>query len=99
MSHRNVLASCVVAASLALLPDAASAADPERGRLLYENHCRECHTSTVHVREKRKAASREAIEAWVRRWREQLGLAWDDQEIDDVVEHLNERYYGFREES
>ena len=71
----------------------ARAADAERGKLLYENHCRVCHTSVVHVREDRKARSREEIRTWVQRWRKELGLQWGSAEIDDVIEYLNNRYY------
>jgi hypothetical protein len=60
---------------------------------LPENHCRVCHTSVVHIREDRKASSREEIRTWVQRWRKELGLQWGYGEIDDVMEYLNERYY------
>ena len=96
---KTLLQLLAISATLSLFPALASASDPARGQLLYENHCRECHTSVVHVREKRKARSEDDIEAWVRRWRKQLGLTWDEGEIDDVVEYLNERYYGFDDES
>lgn len=77
----------------------ARAADPERGRLLYENHCRVCHTSAVHMREGRKAASRDEIQTWVKRWCKELGLQWGTLEIDDVTEYLNDRYYQLQSES
>ena len=82
-----------------LLATVETMADGERGQLLYENHCTICHTSVVHVREKRKAASREDLLAWVRRWQQQLDLKWGNTEIEDVTEYLNERYYGFKSES
>ena len=85
----------LLAATLFFAGGQAQAADPERGRLLYENHCRVCHTSVVHVREDRKARSREEIRTWIQRWRKELGLQWGYGEIDDVVEYLNERYYRF----
>lgn len=69
------------------------AADAERGRLLYENHCTVCHTSVVHLRERRKATSREEIQTWVRRWQKELNLQWGTAEVDDVTEYLNDRYY------
>jgi hypothetical protein len=72
------------------------AADAERGRLLYENHCMVCHTSVVHVRERRKAASREEIQAWIQHWRNELGLQWGTAEVDDVTEYLNHRYYHLK---
>ena len=90
-----------LAAALALLAAAGDtrAGDSERGRLLYENHCTVCHTSVVHVREQRKAASREQIQSWIRRWQKELNLQWGVTEIDDVTEFLNDRYYHLKSES
>ena len=92
-----LLTSAAVAVSLLVMDE--SRADSERGRLLYENHCMVCHESVVHVREDRKAASREDLQAWIRRWERQLELKWDSSEIEDVTEFLNDRYYGFKSES
>lgn len=75
------------------------AADANRGQLLYENHCMVCHTSIVHVRERRKANSREEIEAWIVRWQTELGLNWDSGEVDDVAEFLNQRFYRLESDS
>lgn len=88
-----------VAAPLLLAAGDTSTADAERGRLLYENHCTVCHTSVVHVREQRKAASREEIQSWIRRWQKELGLQWGTMEVDDVTEFLNKRYYRLESES
>lgn len=77
----------------------ARAADAERGRSLYENHCMVCHTSVVHVREQRKAGSREEIRTWVLRWQKELGLQWEATEVDDVIEYLNNRYYKLQNQS
>ena len=74
---------------------AGAEADAERGRLLYESFCVECHTSRVHIRERRKADSPSALRAWVERWRTELALPWDEQEIDDVTAWLARRWYDF----
>lgn len=89
-----------VAANSLLFPGGDSmAADSSRGQLLYENHCMVCHTSIVHVREQRKASSREEIQVWIRRWQQELGLNWGAREVDDVSEFLNQRYYRLEKES
>jgi len=75
----------------------ARAADAERGRSLYENHCTVCHTSVVHVRDQRKAGSREEIRSWVLRWQKELNLQWEATEVNDVIEFLNKRYYKLQE--
>jgi hypothetical protein len=66
-----------------------------RARMLYENHCTRCHTSVVHVREKRRADSLRVLEGWVRRWSGEEKLGWSEEEIVDVVDYLNRRYYKF----
>jgi mono/diheme cytochrome c family protein len=82
---------------LLMLPPA-QAGEQERGRLLYENHCTACHTSTVHIREKHKARTLEDIETQVRRWSGELGLTWSDEEVAAVKSFLSTRYYGFKED-
>ncbi len=67
-----------------------------RGQLLYENDCRGCHESVVHVREQRKASTPAAVEAWVRRWSGELRLGWGDDEVRAVSRYLGERYYKFQ---
>ena len=67
-----------------------------RGQMLYENHCQECHTSIVHVQERRRARSMNDLEHWVRRWASELKLHWRADEISDVVDYLNQRYYKFK---
>jgi len=74
---------------------AAQAADPARGRVLYETRCTGCHDSSVHGRTKRTADSCAAIRAEVVRWNRNTGGTWSDDEIDDVTLWLNERYYRF----
>jgi len=103
-SHSNfrltaTLLATLVATTLLFAGGYTRAADAERGQLLYENHCTVCHTSVVHVREGRKATSREEIQTWIQRWRKELGLQWGTVEVDDVTEYLNGRYYQFESES
>ena len=70
--------------------------DMPRAQLLYENHCRGCHESVVHVRDKRKATSLAAVEAWVRRWAGEQKLGWDNEEVTAVARYLNDRFYKFK---
>lgn len=85
--------SCAVVV-LAGVPLSAPA-DTGRGRLLYENHCQACHTSTVHVREQRKAKSPAELRAYIQRWSGELKLPWTADEAEDVYQHLNNLYYKF----
>jgi mono/diheme cytochrome c family protein len=94
---KMLLSPMAVAMIAALLagPLPALAADEERGRLLYENHCTGCHESLIHIRETRKADSPAAIREQIERWRAVLDLDWQEDEVDDVLEYLNQRYYRY----
>lgn len=72
-----------------------SAADADRGRELYESRCGECHSESVHGRAKREATDFKDVRRWVSRWRDNLGLRWGDDEIDDVSVYLNDTYYRY----
>ena len=72
-----------------------SAAEPSRGRLLYESHCSGCHDKSVHGRESRVAKSFADIRAQVFRWNTFVGTSWSNQDIDQVAQYLNSRYYQF----
>ena len=97
---RPVLAIAVTAIALATLATVAAraqTADPERGALLYANHCASCHTTEVHFREQRKSKTLADVRDWVVRWTVELELDWTGEEVDDVARHLNERFYRFAE--
>lgn len=84
-----------VATGMLLSSSMPVSADAERGRLLYENHCTSCHTSTVHVRDQRKSETPTEMRAWILRWAEELKLNWREDDLADVYRHLNNRYYKF----
>lgn len=69
--------------------------DPARGQLLYEQHCGACHTPGIHYRRDTLPISRDELLGLVDVFRRQAGLAWTQEEIDDVVEYLNRTRYHF----
>lgn len=69
--------------------------DPARGRQLYENHCLQCHTSQVHIRERRKGRDPQSVKHQIYRWRSHLELDWGTQEVEDVYTYLQQRFYHF----
>lgn len=68
---------------------------PDRGQMLYENHCLTCHESVVHIRENQRARSFAQVTGWVVRWASGLQLDWRAEEIEDVVRYLNRRFYNY----
>jgi len=92
MNTRIVIA-CFLAGLGAAGP--AAAADPERGRALYELRCTACHTQSVHSRAKRVASDYGEVRGWVERWSGTLSLGWNPEEVEDVTAYLNATYYRY----
>jgi len=90
----RLLAALAFAGTAALAIDA-HAQGIERGRQLYENHCRACHTAEVHGRDKRIALGVSDLRAIVDRWQRNQKLNWGAQEIEDVVQYLGTTQYFF----
>lgn len=89
----------LAALGLALLAAAGAQAqvDPtvERGRLLYANHCVECHSREMHWRDQRRAIDWDSLRGQVRRWQGEARLGWSDEDIEAVTRHLNDTVYRF----
>jgi hypothetical protein len=76
----------------ALFPPAGWA-DFDRGRALYENHCRQCHDTWAHNPGSRTVSSYEALRTRVASWSIHAALNWSAEEVDDVTRFLNRRFY------
>ena len=75
----------------------AGAADTERGKLLYENHCMSCHESVLHIRENRRARALGEVYWQTTRWAVTERLEWRYEEVRDVAQYLNNEFYKFDE--
>lgn len=93
MTRQAGRCAILAAAGSLLVLSVPASAGPERGRLLYENHCTSCHVSTVHIREQRKAKTPTELRAYIQRWSVELKLPWSAEELNDVYQHLNNQYY------
>ena len=71
------------------------AADIENGDDLHFENCSGCHDSTAYTRENRKVQSLLRLGTQVRFCKDNLELTWFDDEVDDVIGYLNEKYYHF----
>jgi mono/diheme cytochrome c family protein len=92
---RNAVLVSLLPLMLCAVAPLALAADPQRGRELYETNCSGCHSESVHGRAKRVAGSFEEIVDWVSRWNAYLSLKWSAREIEDVSAYLNASHYHF----
>lgn len=87
----------LTAPSAAPNADAADTADvPPATKNLYEANCTTCHGSEVYTREDRMIDSLSGLESQVRRCESSLELRWFDDQIMDVTQLLNDRYYHFK---
>lgn len=91
-THRRAALLAALAVSLS-----AGAQDPERGRLLYETHCGECHYERMHRREHTTIHSLADLRAAVARWAPQTRHRFTPDDLEDVVQHLNAAHYKLKE--
>ena len=78
-----------------LLAVPAAAQDVQRGRLLYETHCGECHYERVHQRVRSDVKDLGSLRNTVARWAAQTKHRFSAEEIESVVEYLNRSHYRF----
>jgi len=89
LSRFSVLA--LLAAVLASTP--VLAADLERGKMLYENHCRMCHDSVAFKRDEKIAHTYDEVRAQVMRWQTNTSLHWNAEDITNVASYVAKTYY------
>ena len=71
------------------------AADLFNGDILHSEKCTGCHDSAIYIRENRKVQTLPRLGTQVRFCKDNLGIAWFDDEVEDVVGYLNSNYYHF----
>lgn len=70
-------------------------ADLENGQTLHEGNCVKCHDSGAYTRSPRRVNDLPQLGVQVRACRDNLGITWFDDEVDDVITFLNQKYYHF----
>jgi len=88
MKFRTIAFVVLVAATID-----ARAQEPLPGQILHDTYCVGCHDSRVYTREDRLARDDREIRAQVRRWQQNIGLKWDDADIERVSNYIAFRYY------
>ncbi len=69
----------------------------DRGRILYDTYCVQCHTQQVHWRDRRLASDWTRLKQEVIRWQGIVGQRWDDADVTSVARYLNARFYHYPE--
>jgi mono/diheme cytochrome c family protein len=93
---RNSFHGLLISAALTIACSPAMAQDAQRGRLLYDTGCIECHGRSVFSRTDRIARDYDGIRAQVLRWQKNNGLPWTASEVEDVAAYLNATVYKFK---
>ncbi|MGH8580844.1 MAG: hypothetical protein ACREVK_12250 [Gammaproteobacteria bacterium] len=49
----------------------------------------------MHIREDRRARTLGEVGSQIKRWQKELRLDWNENDIDEVLQYLNSRYYSY----
>ncbi len=96
MKNQLLAAMCLCLSTGVVLAARPAESPKSRGQLLYENHCTHCHESAVHKRNPARVAKLDDLYHWVEKWATVQRLDWNQNEIRDVVDYLNQEYYHFK---
>ncbi len=69
------------------------AQEPPPGQILHDTYCVVCHDSRVYTREERLARDYPEIRAQVWRWQQNIGLYWNDADIERVSNYIASKFY------
>jgi len=77
---------------------AQTAADPARGRSLYETHCGGCHYERLHDRPRERSLvhSLADLQGEVAKRAALTGRPFTHEDLNDIAEYLNQSYYGLK---
>ncbi len=98
MSMVSIKLPGLVVGCLLILNMPVAFAEFDRGQALYEDNCMQCHESWAHTRANHKVQSIGELRNRVAGWSVHSGLEWTEEEVDDVVQYLNHRFYQFTEQ-
>ena len=88
----KLISSAIIASSFSL---SSQAADIANGEKLHQESCIRCHDTGVYTREVKRVKNLQGLGKQVRFCRDNQGLTWFDDEVEDVVDYLNQNYYHF----
>jgi len=69
-----------------------NATDIKNGDTLHGVKCTRCHDSSVYTRADKKVKTLPRLSKQVRFCKDNLGITWFDDEVEDVTVYLNKNY-------
>lgn len=81
--------------SLLLFLTTNAQASPENGGNLHQESCVKCHSTNVYTRNNTRVKDLPGLGKQVRFCKNNLGITWFTEDVDDVVQYLNKNYYKF----
>jgi len=100
-TFETLIPSLLLGLSLGLFSSGAAASGQERapdlanGEKLVTQNCTRCHDDSVYTRPNRRVKTLPGLGKQVRFCKDNLGITWFDDEVNDVIYFLNDRYYHF----
>lgn len=95
MLRKSIFAVLAICFGNIAVAGAQTIPEPQRGELLYSNHCIACHSTQIHWRDKKLAKDYQSLLAEIGRWQKLGGLGWNDEDISVVARYLNTLHYHY----
>ena len=73
-------------------------ADTDRGKQLHDEHCTQCHDTSVYTRENRFVSGPDALTTQVQHCHSNVGVQWSEEDIKAVVQYLDKSFYKFKQQ-
>ncbi len=91
---RALALAVVVGAAAPASADRALDAKAQRGRDLHDMTCKGCHDDDMYVRRERSHNPYFDVRRQTRLWLLTMDITWTEQELDEVVHYLRQRFYS-----
>ena len=85
----------VPAIAILFYPVLTFAVDFDNGQALHADNCTRCHDASIYMRENRRVTDLTKLGTQVRFCKDNLGIMWFEEEVDDVVHYLNQKHYHY----
>lgn len=96
----NLKLSLLVSAFFLYASQTAFSANLAHGKDLHDANCQSCHASlmggnpdSIYTRSNRRVSSIDGLKNQVTRCKTTVGVAWPDDQVQDVVDYLNTNFY------